>query len=138
MQAFGYGNNTESEVLFGREKYFEVTKLTFAEDGTPTVYMKEVMKSGEADKGGETGIGDYRGRMPRGTGEGNASGGNISDLQRVQETGTRKVQRASDGNSAGNPVQQGSVPDVRAEVTAKTEQAAQEFVNEDLYDFGLF
>ena len=66
MQAFGYGNNTESEVLFGREKYFEVTKLTFAEDGTPTVYMKEVMKSGEADKGGETGIGDYRGRMPRG------------------------------------------------------------------------
>ena len=96
------------------------------------------MKNGEADKGGETGIGNHRGRMPRGTGEGDTAKGNRADLQQVQETGTRKVQRASDGDSAGNPVQQGSVPDVRAEVTAKTEQTAQEFVNEDLYDFGFF
>ena len=122
----GYGNNTESEVLFGREKYFEITKLEFAEDGTPTIYMKEVIENGEADQGGETGIGNHRGGMPRRAGEGNTSGGNIPGLQQVQKTGTRKMQRASDGNPASNPVQQGSVPDVRAEVTAKTEQAAQE------------
>lgn len=122
----GYGNNTESEVLFGREKYFEIAKLEFAEDGTPTIYMKEVIENGEADQGGETGIGNHRGGVSRGVGERNTAGRNIPDLQQVQKAGTRKVQRASDGNSAGNPVQQGSVPDVRAEVTAKTEQAAQE------------
>ena len=122
----GYGNNAESEVLFGRRKSYEVTELNFAEDGTPTIYMKEVMENGEADKGGETGIGNHRGRMPRGTGEGDTAKGNRADLQQVQETGTRKVQRASEGDSDSDSGERGKLPDVRAEVAAKTEQAAQE------------
>ena len=84
------------------------------------------MENGEADKGGETGIGNHRGRMPRGVGERNTAGRNIPDLQQVQKAGARKVQRASEGDSDSDSGERGKLPDVRAEVTAKTEQAAQE------------
>lgn len=45
----GYGNNSESEVLFGRRKKFEVTEITYDENGVPTIYMTEVVTNGEVE-----------------------------------------------------------------------------------------
>ena len=45
----GYGNNSESEVLFGRRRKFEVTKITYDENGVPTIYMTEVVKNGKIE-----------------------------------------------------------------------------------------
>ena len=116
----GYGNNSESEVLFGREKTFEVSRVETAADGTPTIYMTEVDVNGETDQSGETGSGDHGGRRARGTEEGNAPGGNQPDLQPVREASAgSEVQRASDGNSESDPVQEAGVQEVPAEVTTK-------------------
>ena len=42
----GYGNNFESEVLFKRESDFDITKVTYDENGNPTIYIQEVAENG--------------------------------------------------------------------------------------------
>lgn len=129
----GYGNNSESEVLFEREKSFEVTKLTYDESGTPTIYMTEVIENGESDQGRESRTGSTGDRMPRGAGKRNSSGGNQSDLQPVrEESAGSKVQRAPGRNPESNPVQEAGVQDVPAEVT--TEESSAPATTEDQID----
>ena len=114
----GYGNNSESEVLFERKKSFEVSKLTYDENGTPTIYMTEVIENAEIDQSGESRRGSSGGRVPRRAGERNSPGGSQPDLQPVREAGTgSEVQRASDGNSESDPVQGAGLQEVPAEVT---------------------
>lgn len=120
----GYGSNSENEVLFGRRKKFGVTKLEFAADGTPTIYMTEVVTNGKIEQSGEDGAGDSGRRVPRGTGEGDPPGGNQPDLQPVREAGIRsEVQRAPERDTRPDPVQGTGVQEVPAEVTTEETSA---------------
>ena len=120
----GYGNNSESEVLFERRKKFEVTKLTYDESGTPTIYMTEVITNEESDQRGESGPGSPGGRVPRGAGERDTPGGNQPEVQPVREAGTgSEVQRASERDTRRDPVQDAGVREVPAEVTTQEQIA---------------
>lgn len=121
----GYGNNSESEVLFERRKKFEVTKITYNENGTPTIYMTEVITNGETDQRGESGSGSSGSRVPRGAEEGNSSGGDQPDLQPVRkEDAGSEVQRAPERDSRRDPVQRTGVQEVPAEVTTEESSEA--------------
>lgn len=120
----GYGNNSESEVLFERRKKFEITNLTYDENGTPTIYMTEVITNAEIDQIGESVRGSSGGRVPRGAEEGNAPGGNQPDLQPVREAGTgSEVQRVPERDPRHDPVQGAGVQEVPAEVTTEEQIA---------------
>lgn len=41
----GIGNNFENEVIYPRDTVFFVDRVTYSSDGTPTIYLQEVMQS---------------------------------------------------------------------------------------------
>lgn len=85
----GYGNNSESEILFARQTRFFVDKIEYAEDGTPTIYLTEAQKHDEGrnlqgyDRGdhkGKSRPSDYEAQMDtvRSLQKANAEQGNLS------------------------------------------------------------
>ncbi len=47
----GFGNNSESEVLYERNSIFIVKELKYDEKGVPTIYLEEVNENGETTDG---------------------------------------------------------------------------------------
>lgn len=122
----GYGNNSESEVLFPRDTYFFVDKIEYGADGTPTIYMTEVNSNGEIDQSGDSGSGSTGSREPRGTEAGNAPGsqeGKVRDVSAVSSENA-EVQEVSERDTEGRIDRETELPDVQREVTANNPQRA--------------
>lgn len=77
----GYGNNSESEVLFPRKARFVVDNIVYDSKGTPTIYLTEVLNE-QATKG-------------RGKDSGDVSGNHSGKSRSSHESDTTKVQQMS-------------------------------------------
>ena len=113
----GYGNNSESEVLFPRTAYYVTDRIEYDSDGTPTIYLTEVSYGQQAETGGrrnqETLSIDSRGQQ---------DASDISDkteVQRLQahDSENSEVQpTVSERDTAPNNDKQGELQGVQAEV----------------------
>ena len=132
----GYGNNSESEVLFPRDTNFITDKIEYAKDGTPTIYLTE---EAYGEQTAETQTADG-GRTER-----NVSGDHSresrspdtetdkSQVQRLRTPHTEdgEMQPAVSGrDSEGNNSKSEDLQGVRAEVTADPYKVLSETLNE--------
>ena len=93
----GYGNNSESEVLFPRKSQYITEKIAYDADGTPTIYLTEVAYE---QQGTGTQTTDRSGT------QGNVSGNNSRKSRpRSHSTEESQVQRLSAQNTGNSEVQ---------------------------------
>ena len=121
----GFGNNFESEVLFRRGMAVAVDRVEYAADGTPTIYMTEVVNNGQTGTDSVPG-GDRSGEQNRQS-EGD-SVSRVPEMQEVADEGN-DLQPVPLGDSVGNLLGREELQRDGAEgseVSLKTELATQE------------
>lgn len=119
----GYGNNFESEVLLTRQSQFIPSKIEYAADGTPTIYLTEVVYGQEETKPQTAHGGGAQGDVSRDH-SGKSGSPDIepdqSEVQRLHtsHSGDGEVQPAiSEGDTFGDSEKQGDLQGVQAEVS---------------------
>ena len=112
----GYGNNSESEVLFPRDAQYITEKVTYDADGTPTIYLTEVA-DGQATVTERETRRDVSGDNTRGS-RSRTHSSEESKVQRLsaQNTGNSEVQPAVSERNTERNSQQGELRGVQAEV----------------------
>ena len=135
----GYGNNFESEVLLTRQSQFIPSKIEYAADGTPTIYLTEVAYGQEETKP-QTAHGGGAQRDVSRDHSGESGSPDIepdqSEVQRLHtsHSGDGEVQPAiSEGDTVGDRDKQGDLQGVQAEVSTTEGDA---FTITDNHEYG--
>lgn len=121
----GYGDNCESEVLFGRNATFLISKIDYDSGGKPIIYMTEVVENGENDQSRESGSGSSGSGVSRGTEKGNTAQERSDILQslRFEEELHGDMQEISQRDSDGSAETETTLQGISGEVTTEEQIA---------------
>ena len=137
----GYGNNFESEVLLTHPSQFIPSKIEYAADGTPTIYLTEVAYGQEETKPQTAHGGGTQRDVSRDHSGESGSPDNEPDQSEVQRlhtshSGDGEVQPAiSEGDTVGNRDKQGDLQGFQAEVST-AEADGDTFTITDNHEYG--
>ena len=121
----GYGNNSESEVLFARDTQYVTDRIEYDQNGIPTIYLTEVAY-GQAAVGREQTQGDVSRDNPRKSRSSDAET-DKGEVQRLhsQNTEVGEMQPAiSERNTVRNSEKQDNLQGVQAEVSLEEREKA--------------
>lgn len=117
----GFGNNFEKEILFARDTIFEIADIKYSQNGTPTIYMKEILYAGEQAQtahGGRTPRYVSRNNSGESRSSTDAEEGAMQRLRTFSGEG-RDMSILSERDSQGNNDIEDRVQTLRGEVTPK-------------------